>query len=316
MWFCFNFIVDEVALNKRIKKEKGRKIQKTSKKPDSMNQTPDKEKLMSVLEILELQARARAIRSQLALESTANKSEENKDTQPETKDDSDPEAVVIQSPKKEEIVISSSSDSENEEAGSSKKQRTAENADISNPKSWEATPSSSLIQNSIICGNRKKQKIKIIRDRSVVAEINKETLNNNDESNSKEANSAIEEKEIEAIVAAIGEKNEENVAINEKKPNNTQVEESATITEATVEGNTEGDVIMCEEKEGGTSSDSREKNPTIVEVSVEENVNTNELKKGSDVSRKTVDRRPSCSDNEPDIIVINLDDSDDLQSDG
>lgn len=234
--FYVILFTDEVtpSTDKRIKKEKGSKIRKTSKKQvKSESETTEKDKLMSVLELLELQARARAIRSQLALET---KTDNIEDTREAINEDSDPEAVVIQSPKKDEIVISSS-DSENEEE-CRKKQKIDGNVcrnteKDGNPKSWEGKPSRSIIQNNIICGNRKTQKIKIIRDRTVVPT----TGDNNTEEDS---NKKGEEKKS----------------------------------------------VVCEEKK---LSD-----------------------KLKEQRRKSVERRNSCSDNEPDVIVINLDESDDL----
>lgn len=261
--YKFNCIADEVK-NKRIKKEKGRKIRKTSKKQEAPTESPtsEKEKLMSVLELLELQARARAIRSQLALETKVDKAEETKETDEwETKDDSDPEAVIIQSPKKDEIVISSSESDRGE--GSRKKQKTGDvGSDSGNPKSWEAKPSSSIIQNSIICGNRKTQKIKIVRDRIVVAPL----VNSVDKKSD-----CVEESNKNTT---------ENVETNSTECNNFSNKEKArekmSVTEAVVE--------TSEQKD------------------------------------KTIEKRNSCydnehSDNEPDIIVINLDDSDDLGCD-
>lgn len=68
---------------------------------------------MSVLELLELQARARAIRSQLALEAENKKKEE--ESANNLPDDSDSEVLIVTSPKKNEIVIcSSESENENE----------------------------------------------------------------------------------------------------------------------------------------------------------------------------------------------------------
>ncbi|KAJ8961863.1 hypothetical protein NQ318_021481 [Aromia moschata] len=85
-----------------------RNLKLTKKKGDEKN-------LMSVLELLELQARARAIRSQLALESKRKaelKENENKTIE---SDDDNEDAVIIESPKNIEILITSS-ESENEES--------------------------------------------------------------------------------------------------------------------------------------------------------------------------------------------------------
>lgn len=246
---------------KSIKKEKGRKIRKTSRKQEKLsgNETTEKDKLMSVLELLELQARARAIRSQLDLETKVEKKEDSKINEPETKEDSDPEAVVIQSPKKDEIVISSS-DSENEEENR-KRQKTEETSEhgSGNPKSWETVATSSIIQNSIICGNRKTQKLKIIRDRTVVGAS---------ESNSVVKQSGILENktdESEEINAVLSECNQQKEAAITKIPADTKIDDNSFREES------------------------------------------------SDVSKRRIERTNSCSDHEPDVIVINLDESDDLQ---
>lgn len=78
-----------------------------------MNEASE-QNLMSVLELLELQARARAIRSQLVLENKkkAEEMQKVKGTESIESDDND-DAVIITSPKNEEIVITSS-DSEND----------------------------------------------------------------------------------------------------------------------------------------------------------------------------------------------------------
>lgn len=85
---------------KKIKKEKPTSPN-TSKEPD----------LMNVLELLELQARARAIRSQLALEAE-NKMKDKPQTSTKAAkshtDDNDSDAIILDSPKLNEIVISSS----------------------------------------------------------------------------------------------------------------------------------------------------------------------------------------------------------------
>ncbi|XP_071051521.1 DNA ligase 1-like [Onthophagus taurus] len=88
--------------NKKIDNKKG-KI-----KTEKMD---EKEKLMSVLEILELQARARAIRSQLALENQ-QKTKVNKENKVIQADDSDIEEIIVQDSLKEEVVVI---DSENED---------------------------------------------------------------------------------------------------------------------------------------------------------------------------------------------------------
>lgn len=81
---------------------------------------------MSVLELLELQARARAIRSQLALENSRKAKEKAQEEEKgKTVDSSDVEdAIIIESPKNEEIVITSS------------------DSEVDSPKNTEATHNS------------------------------------------------------------------------------------------------------------------------------------------------------------------------------
>lgn len=74
---------------------------------------------MSVLELLELQARARAIRSQLLLEQ--NKKDEPTTSNIKVEDsDNEEDAVIIEVPKTNEIVITSS-ESENEQESTKQK---------------------------------------------------------------------------------------------------------------------------------------------------------------------------------------------------
>lgn len=77
----------------------------------------DEQNLMSVLELLELQARARAIRSQLALETNKKTQEQKKNEKNDakTEESDNDDAIIIESPKNIEIIITSS-ESENEDA--------------------------------------------------------------------------------------------------------------------------------------------------------------------------------------------------------
>lgn len=92
---------------------------------------PDKKKkeklhednLMSVLELLELQARARAIKSQLIIEASKRSQEQPGEIIKEN--DSDNDDVIIESPKNDEIVITSS-DSENEDNAGGKDENIKE----------------------------------------------------------------------------------------------------------------------------------------------------------------------------------------------
>ena len=96
---------------KPIKQEKLEKPTKSKKRPnmpEKLDNLMETDKLMSVLEILELQARARAIRSQLALENTSKKDTiTNVNIKEEISDDSD-DAVIVESPRNAEILITSS----------------------------------------------------------------------------------------------------------------------------------------------------------------------------------------------------------------
>lgn len=106
----------------KVKKEKPEKCK--SKHNDGIIDEASEEHLMSVLELLELQARARAIRSQLALESSKKSKEKEKEIKKDkSADNSDiDDAVIIQSPKNEEIIITSS-DSEHDSSYMNEKKK-------------------------------------------------------------------------------------------------------------------------------------------------------------------------------------------------
>ncbi|CAH1960152.1 unnamed protein product [Acanthoscelides obtectus] len=115
--------IKEEPQPKKVKKEKQAKpdkeIPEKGKTAEDKSDNPvNEQNLMSVLELLELQARARAIRSQLALESNKKQEKEKKKAQEkevaQDQDDGDDDAVIIELPKNEEIVITSS-ESENED---------------------------------------------------------------------------------------------------------------------------------------------------------------------------------------------------------
>ncbi|XP_030767342.1 rRNA methyltransferase 2, mitochondrial isoform X2 [Sitophilus oryzae] len=107
--------------SRKVKKEKLDKIDANNKnKVKSKNKNVSAEKepvgeenLMSVLELLELQARARAIRSQLELENRKKKEHKDISEPAQNIEDEDDDEIIIEVPKEEEIVIPSS-DSENE----------------------------------------------------------------------------------------------------------------------------------------------------------------------------------------------------------
>lgn len=83
---------------------------------------------MSVLELLELQARARAIKSQLALEARKRKEEELKKVSIDADFGSDSDAVIIETTNCEEIIISDSEDDT-----SQAKCTILESSEINNP---------------------------------------------------------------------------------------------------------------------------------------------------------------------------------------
>ncbi|KAF5305518.1 hypothetical protein FQA39_LY01609 [Lamprigera yunnana] len=98
---------------KEIRKEKQHDKCETKRK--TCKET-EKNKLMNVLELLELQARARAIRSQLALENTnKNKVTEKSSAGIKRENDSDSDAIIVDSPTHNEIVITSESEQEQNE---------------------------------------------------------------------------------------------------------------------------------------------------------------------------------------------------------
>ncbi|KAF7285398.1 hypothetical protein GWI33_010651 [Rhynchophorus ferrugineus] len=103
---------------KKAKKEKiDKQYDNLTKKRDkykSKREPMDEENLMSVLELLELQARARAIRSQLELENRKKKQEQEVSVENKLGCNNDDDEIIIEVPKEEEIIINSS-DSENDE---------------------------------------------------------------------------------------------------------------------------------------------------------------------------------------------------------
>lgn len=105
--------IKEEPKEKKIKKEKYDKS-RSNKNDDGIMDEASEEHLMSVLELLELQARARAIRSQLALENSRKTKQKELEEKEKPTDNSDvDDAIIIESPNNEEIVITSS-DSEME----------------------------------------------------------------------------------------------------------------------------------------------------------------------------------------------------------
>lgn len=80
----------------------------------------EKDKLMSVLEILELQARARAIKSQLLLETQAKKQAAEHEGPTQVEDGSDSDVLIEEVGDTEEIVITSESETETNTSSSEK----------------------------------------------------------------------------------------------------------------------------------------------------------------------------------------------------
>nr|CAH7741687.1 unnamed protein product [Callosobruchus chinensis] len=112
--------IKEEPRRKKVKKERldehnTHQLEKGKTDKEKDDNPVNEQNLMSVLELLELQARARAIRSQLALESSKKQEETQKakEKKAQNDDDDDDDDVIIEVPKHDEIVITSS-DSENE----------------------------------------------------------------------------------------------------------------------------------------------------------------------------------------------------------
>ncbi|KAF5302473.1 hypothetical protein FQR65_LT08563 [Abscondita terminalis] len=202
------------TINKiQIKKEKKpRKL--NARKETQVKKETEEDKLMNVLELLELQARARAIRSQLAIEN------ENKTTVVENskviknENESDSDAVIIDSPQHNEIVITSESEGEcNEEkrdelsAKKLKLQPSREQPTISNMSEAELNLRKTKLLSKL-------QKIKLVRNKPV-ATIN--TDNITPEGNVQEPNpiddvNKVDNKNESVIISA---KSEEVSAVNE-----------------------------------------------------------------------------------------------------
>lgn len=162
--------------NKHIKIEKGEKskVNKHAKKRKENSQSDtDKNQLMSVLELLELQARARAIRSQLALVESDKKTD-MADLETEVKkEDSDSDAVVIESPKLDEIVISSSDSEGNDTVDkiiqNTQFQNEAEVQDkLDSTLTVSNKPQISSKEPDVNSSVKKSQKVKIIRQKIIL----------------------------------------------------------------------------------------------------------------------------------------------------
>lgn len=156
---------------KRIKEEKIEKTKNSKpakKRKEGLQEDSNQAKLMSVLELLELQARARAIRSQLVLESESKS--DDKPVEPIVKrEESDSDEVVIESPKPAEIVISSSDSEDNNEIMETKTvtrpdaEKTVDRSE--NGPVLDKENSKSTAELSTDCSPKKGQKVKIIRQK-------------------------------------------------------------------------------------------------------------------------------------------------------
>ncbi|KAK5637890.1 hypothetical protein RI129_000176 [Pyrocoelia pectoralis] len=166
----------------KVKKERTKKSSSINTKKDMDNQS-EKSKLMSVLELLELQARARAIRSQLAIETENGKNSKGGEEIIHVKqEDSDSDAVIINSPSHNEIIITSESDLEHEVKKSSIKILSTEGSETASCKDTQ-----SEIKQRKEKLLSKLQKIKLVRHKrtSIESNVNENvhTPNTNTESN-------------------------------------------------------------------------------------------------------------------------------------
>jgi hypothetical protein len=204
--------VKQESTVKKLKREKHQK-----KSNDEKEGPLQEENLMSVLELLELQARARAIRSQLMLE--ANKKTPQQ-TEIKADEDSDDDAVIIETPKHEEIVINSS-DSENEQQ-KQKGTNSIENFELSN-----------------ITDVQSQKKIKLIRDR-----IDKEIANNAAQNTE---NSNVEVKEKETVVNTTNDEveiNNDSIVENKEKETDGNEANNKKSSQPEAESNNDEDEII------------------------------------------------------------------------
>ncbi|KAH1026404.1 SWR1-complex protein 3 [Dendroctonus ponderosae] len=167
----------------QVKEKLSRGEKANSKEKDAIGE----ENLMSVLELLELQARARAIKSQLELES--KKKQEQKVTESNSKADHQPEdddEVIMEIPKQVEIIITSS-DSESE---ATSKQETVQvssstiapsEADSSSQLNEKSTEGNDLATEQTI--NEESLPVNVVNHQTMQAE-NKEVNANKTDSDS------------------------------------------------------------------------------------------------------------------------------------
>lgn len=151
------------------------KVEKDKEKPEKNKSKPEKssglenDKLLSVLELLELQARARAIRSQLVLEADkkAREAAEKAVAAFQNLDDTDDEAIFIETPAINEIIISSS-DSEAEENCKNEDSVTEtlknQNVDSDTSKKLQENDENINKNEESPLEKKKTQKIKLIRN--------------------------------------------------------------------------------------------------------------------------------------------------------
>lgn len=148
--------IKEEPKEKRIKKEKEKT--KANKNDDGIIDAASEEHLMSVLELLELQARARAIRSQLALENNRKaKEKEEGQVKENSGNKSDVEdAIIIESPKNEEIVITSSESETDEVNQKNNDKGSEENTDCNIVEDLDSNNKTNETCNNTL-GNNKSQ---------------------------------------------------------------------------------------------------------------------------------------------------------------
>lgn len=218
--FDICFVLDEKSKKKKklhIKSE--HKTKKIKKEKLSSPKTSKETNLMNVLELLELQARARAIRSQLALEAENKKKEETQTSATRGKnddDDNDSDAVILDSPKLKEIVISSS-ESETEQIGdviAKCKEKAKDNKHIKltdKNKKWNSTDAEAKSY------NESRKELEKVADKEqtqcehVVEGIvhSVEKIVDNEAENSKDGNKLNENRQNKDIEKSVAEGNQD-----------------------------------------------------------------------------------------------------------
>ncbi|KAL1505845.1 hypothetical protein ABEB36_005308 [Hypothenemus hampei] len=182
--------------DKDKKKEKARimeKIGRGEKVSVKEKETIGEENLMSVLELLELQARARAIKSQLELESRRKHEEQKKleetkeNGQGDDDDNNDDDEVIIEVPQNSEIVITSS-DSENEE----KSNKIINTSESNRTNSINQINDESVTNDKVEKENEKKETLN--KDSEIIANCPPKDANSDTDSNSNDNLRVIQER--------------------------------------------------------------------------------------------------------------------------